>query len=171
MSNLYVTNLTYFDGEGYFFLMERWISTFSSFSISASVLIFILKCKHVIWFYPLSNFVSVKVFNEETKILVIRISRSSSSVLLTSMPFVSKIGKIPAMIQTLHVGGSIRSCEKVLVRYHKMELISSLNKTQNHSKLSLCDQLGRNNYNLLSLRWKEKNPSTISWRFEKFTAG
>lgn len=70
-----------------------------------------------------------------------RIDRSNASMLLTAMPFVLKIGKQSAMLQTLHVGGSMRSCEKMLIRYHKSSIISALTKASNQRTLFVYDTI------------------------------
>uniref|UniRef100_A0A914XS61 Ribonuclease P/MRP protein subunit POP5 n=1 Tax=Plectus sambesii TaxID=2011161 RepID=A0A914XS61_9BILA len=75
---------------------------------------------------------SVKVCNSATATVVARISRGSLEMLANSLCFVRKIGKHPAVIRTLHLGGSMRSCEKALLKIHRRRLLTSLPSAKTH---------------------------------------
>lgn len=77
--------------------------------------------------------ISVKIFNEKTKVVLVRIARDCQEMLAAAIPFVTKLGKVPAVLKTLHIGGSIRSCEKALVKHHRLELHSAFGKAQTDS--------------------------------------
>ncbi|MFH4977530.1 hypothetical protein AB6A40_004239 [Gnathostoma spinigerum] len=77
---------------------------------------------------------NVKVCDKATSITVIRISFDSVNHLLAAIPFVSFIDKVPAVLRTLHVGATMRSCEKALIRINREKLYSSLKSAKNEAE-------------------------------------
>lgn len=65
---------------------------------------------------------SVKYLNPETNIVVVRTKRGTHQLVQSAMAFVKNIGEQEAFFRTLHVGGTIRSCKKFLLTYHKQQL-------------------------------------------------
>ncbi|XP_067679996.1 ribonuclease P/MRP protein subunit POP5-like [Haliotis asinina] len=65
---------------------------------------------------------NVKYLNIGTGMAFIRIRRGAQHLLQTALAFVKKIGNINVSVRTLHVAGTIRSCQKFLIRYHKQHL-------------------------------------------------
>ncbi|VDK85381.1 unnamed protein product [Litomosoides sigmodontis] len=68
---------------------------------------------------------NVKVFDAGTATTIVRISKEFSQQLLSAIPFVCTIDNIPAVLQVLFVGSSIRSCQKALLRINRKNLYSS----------------------------------------------
>ncbi|XP_074651488.1 ribonuclease P/MRP protein subunit POP5-like [Tubulanus polymorphus] len=66
--------------------------------------------------------ISVKYFNEKTNIVLIRAARGSHKLLQSAMTFVQKIGDYSAFFNTIHIGGTIQSCQKFLMKYNKRQL-------------------------------------------------
>uniref|UniRef100_A0A8C4R804 Ribonuclease P/MRP protein subunit POP5 n=1 Tax=Eptatretus burgeri TaxID=7764 RepID=A0A8C4R804_EPTBU len=68
--------------------------------------------------------------NMKTGVVIVRVRKDSLSLLSSALPFVSNVGyppnRVPCHLQTLHVGGSIRSCQKFLIEYHRKTLQSQL---------------------------------------------
>jgi len=54
----------------------------------------------------------VKYFNPETNIAIIRIARDHFRLLWAAITYVVSFGSRDGMMRVVHVGGSIRSCQK-----------------------------------------------------------
>ncbi|CAL8294691.1 ribonuclease P/MRP protein subunit POP5 isoform X1 [Gadus morhua] len=69
---------------------------------------------------------SVKYVNALTGIMLIRCPKSSYRLIWSALPFVTSVElkgrKIPLFLNCLHVGGTIRTCQKFLVRYNTQQL-------------------------------------------------
>jgi len=83
----------------------------------------------------LKNSLSVKVFNEATKIMLVRTSRENWQLLASCVPFIRKLGAgqngMAASVKTIFIGASIRSCERALISYHRHRLLAQLPRAQN----------------------------------------
>uniref|UniRef100_A0A915KZA8 Ribonuclease P/MRP protein subunit POP5 n=1 Tax=Romanomermis culicivorax TaxID=13658 RepID=A0A915KZA8_ROMCU len=95
---------------------------------------------------------SVKVYNSKTEILILRICAEGSKFLLSALPFVTKLKLkksesqftvVPVCLQTLHLGGSLRSCEKSLLKYHRSQIISALKKCKSYGEKESALQIYR----------------------------
>ncbi|XP_039247942.2 ribonuclease P/MRP protein subunit POP5-like [Styela clava] len=79
---------------------------------------------------------SVKYINVYTNIVLIKTRRQFHRLVWSSLPFITYVTenlgkrpkKIPCFLHTLHVGGSIRSCQKFLIKYHRKKLDSILDQ-------------------------------------------
>uniref|UniRef100_UPI00358FFE2A ribonuclease P/MRP protein subunit POP5 isoform X2 n=1 Tax=Myxine glutinosa TaxID=7769 RepID=UPI00358FFE2A len=64
--------------------------------------------------------------NMKTGVVIVRVRKDSLPLLSSALPFVSDVGFPPNRVQcnlhTLHVGGSIRSCQKFLIEHHRKTL-------------------------------------------------
>jgi len=65
---------------------------------------------------------SVKYLNALTRIVLLRVRRGLHHMLIQSLMFVNKLNNQDVFLHTLHISGTIRSCEKFLVRYHYWQL-------------------------------------------------
>lgn len=65
---------------------------------------------------------SVKYANSKTGVIIIRARRGVHSLVLQSLALWQHTGN--AFFRTLHVGGSIRSCQKFLGRHYRQELVA-----------------------------------------------
>ena len=57
----------------------------------------------------------VKYLNLQTNKLIIRCQRSNYRMVWASLTFLTRIGSIETFFRVLHVGGTIRSCQAVLI--------------------------------------------------------
>ncbi|KAM4809502.1 ribonuclease P/MRP protein subunit POP5 [Rhinophrynus dorsalis] len=73
-----------------------------------------------------STSLSVKYLNAYTGIILLRCRKDFYQLLWTSIPFITSLDnrgqRCPCFINTLHVGGTIRSCQKFLIQYNKNQL-------------------------------------------------
>lgn len=65
---------------------------------------------------------SIKMFNPATRIFIARVHRRFHSILGSSLPFITTIGKLKLCIRTLHLSGTIRSALKFLIKFDKEKL-------------------------------------------------
>ncbi|XP_070572976.1 ribonuclease P/MRP protein subunit POP5-like [Ptychodera flava] len=71
---------------------------------------------------------NVKYLNIYTRIVLIRVRRDFYKLLWSALPFIRSIEKKPCFIHTLHLGGTIRSCQKFLLKYSRQKLVVLLQK-------------------------------------------
>lgn len=71
---------------------------------------------------------SVKYVNALTGVLFLRCPKSSYQLIWSALPFITCVGRTPCFITCLHVGGTIRTCQKFLVRYNTQQLHRMLPK-------------------------------------------
>ncbi|KAG7241390.1 hypothetical protein INR49_025590 [Caranx melampygus] len=89
---------------------------------------------------------SVKYLNAHTGIVFLRFPKSCYRLLWSALPFITNIEtrgqKIPCFLNCLHVGGTIRTCQKFLIRYNTQQLHRMLPKCKNEeSSVALCPEL------------------------------
>ncbi|XP_045167996.1 ribonuclease P/MRP protein subunit POP5-like [Mercenaria mercenaria] len=65
---------------------------------------------------------AVRYVDGNSGVVLIRCQRSLLKIVQSSITFVKKINKEDGFLQTIHVGGTIRSCLKFLIRYHRSRL-------------------------------------------------
>ncbi|XP_071946300.1 ribonuclease P/MRP protein subunit POP5-like [Antedon mediterranea] len=71
---------------------------------------------------------NVKYLNPYTRIFIVRSRRRSYKFVSTALPFMKKLLDKPCRITTLHCGGTIRSCQKFLLKYQRQQLSAVLLK-------------------------------------------
>ncbi|KAM8961508.1 ribonuclease P/MRP protein subunit POP5 isoform 2-T2 [Pelodytes ibericus] len=78
---------------------------------------------------------SVKYLNAYTGIILLRCRKDFYQLLWSSLPFITSLEnrgqRYPCFINTLHVGGTIRTCQKFLIQYNKEQLHLLLNNCTN----------------------------------------
>ncbi|KAG9487343.1 hypothetical protein GDO78_007288 [Eleutherodactylus coqui] len=78
---------------------------------------------------------SVKYINAYTGIILLRCRKEFHQLLWTSLPFITSFGnrgqQFACFINTLHVGGTIRTCQKFLIQYNKKQLALLLKNCTN----------------------------------------
>ncbi|XP_071497456.1 ribonuclease P/MRP protein subunit POP5-like isoform X1 [Diadema antillarum] len=65
---------------------------------------------------------TVKYIGLQTDTVLIKIRHRAVKYLTSALPFVKAIGNSPCFLQTLHTAGTIRACQKFLVRYNRRQL-------------------------------------------------
>uniref|UniRef100_A0A096LV81 Ribonuclease P/MRP protein subunit POP5 n=1 Tax=Poecilia formosa TaxID=48698 RepID=A0A096LV81_POEFO len=77
----------------------------------------------------------VKYLNAHTGIVFLRFHKGFYKLLWSALPFITSIecrGQIiPCFLNCLHVGGTIRTCQKFLIRYNTRQLHQMLPKYKN----------------------------------------
>eukprot|EP00079_Xenopus_tropicalis_P008761 XP_002932150.2 PREDICTED: ribonuclease P/MRP protein subunit POP5 [Xenopus tropicalis] len=78
---------------------------------------------------------SVKYLNVYTGVLLLRCRKDFYQLLWSSLPFITSLDnrgqRIPCFINTLHVGGTIRTCQKFLIQYNKNQLLQLMKNCTN----------------------------------------
>ncbi|XP_037113791.1 ribonuclease P/MRP protein subunit POP5 [Syngnathus acus] len=81
---------------------------------------------------------SVKYLNTQTGMAFLRFPKMSYKLLWSALPFITSIEtrwqKIPCFLNCLHVGGTIRTCQKFLVRYNTRQLHRMLPNYKNEEE-------------------------------------
>ncbi|XP_070690222.1 ribonuclease P/MRP protein subunit POP5 [Pempheris klunzingeri] len=86
---------------------------------------------------------SVKYLNAHTGIVFLRFPKRCYRLLWSALPFITSVEtrgqKIPCFLNCLHVGGTIRTCQKFLIQYNKQQLHRMLPKCKNEEeKQQVC---------------------------------
>ncbi|XP_005733604.1 ribonuclease P/MRP protein subunit POP5 [Pundamilia nyererei] len=80
----------------------------------------------------------VKYLNAHTGIVFLRFPKSCYKLLWSALPFITSIEtrgqKIPCFLNCLHVGGTIRTCQKFLIRYNTQQLHRMLPKCKSEEE-------------------------------------
>ncbi|XP_052269995.1 ribonuclease P/MRP protein subunit POP5-like isoform X1 [Dreissena polymorpha] len=74
---------------------------------------------------------TVQYLNPSTNLVMVRCSRDQCKQIQSCLPFVKKIGEVDVFLHTLHLAGTIRSCMKFIVRYHKSQLPLLMSECRN----------------------------------------
>ncbi|KAM5194014.1 ribonuclease P/MRP protein subunit POP5 [Mantella aurantiaca] len=84
---------------------------------------------------------SVKYLNAYTGIILLRCRKDYHQFLWSSLPFISSLDnrgqRYPCFINTLHVAGTIRSCQKFLIKYNRQQLSRLLKNCTNPNERDL----------------------------------
>ncbi|XP_078106387.1 ribonuclease P/MRP protein subunit POP5 [Sander vitreus] len=98
---------------------------------------------------------SVKYLNAHTGIVFLRFPKNCYRLLWSALPFITCIEtrgqKISCFLNCLHVGGTMRTCQKFLIRYNTQQLHRMLPKCKNEEEkqqvqkeILNCSLTGRN---------------------------
>ncbi|XP_042277941.1 ribonuclease P/MRP protein subunit POP5 [Thunnus albacares] len=81
---------------------------------------------------------SVKYLNTHTGIVFLRFPKRCYKLLWSALPFITSVEsrgqKIPCFLNCLHVGGTIRTCQKFLIRYNTQQLHRMLPTCKNEEE-------------------------------------
>uniref|UniRef100_A0A3Q2Q3E8 Ribonuclease P/MRP protein subunit POP5 n=1 Tax=Fundulus heteroclitus TaxID=8078 RepID=A0A3Q2Q3E8_FUNHE len=97
----------------------------------------------------------VKYLNAHTGTVFLRFPKGCYKLLWSALPFITSIESrgqiIPCFFNCLHVGGTIRTCQKFLIRYNTQQLHQMLPKCKNEEEkrqireaILSCTLTGRN---------------------------
>ncbi|XP_061672451.1 ribonuclease P/MRP protein subunit POP5 isoform X2 [Syngnathoides biaculeatus] len=82
--------------------------------------------------------IHVKYLNTQTGMVFLRFPKRSYKLLWSALPFITSIEtryqKIQCFLNCLHVGGTIRTCQKFLVRYNTRQLYRMLPDCKNEEE-------------------------------------
>ncbi|KAM9857856.1 ribonuclease P/MRP protein subunit POP5 [Aulostomus maculatus] len=69
---------------------------------------------------------SVKYLNTHTGMVLLRFPKSCYRLLWSALPFITNIEthrkNVPCFLNCVHVGGTIRTCQKFLIKYNQQQL-------------------------------------------------
>ncbi|XP_041365706.1 ribonuclease P/MRP protein subunit POP5-like isoform X2 [Gigantopelta aegis] len=85
----------------------------------------------------MSNRLSVKYLNPRTNMLLVQTMRSCHLMVMSAMSFIKTIGQHNGFFRTLHVGGTIRSCQKFLIKYHRKEIQQALRQCRSDEETKI----------------------------------
>lgn len=74
---------------------------------------------------------TVKYINVTTRVALIRCPRDYHRAVWAAISMISNVHKVPCAINVLHLGGTIRSCQKFLVRHNQRKLREMIKATHN----------------------------------------
>ncbi|XP_014749924.1 PREDICTED: ribonuclease P/MRP protein subunit POP5 [Sturnus vulgaris] len=81
---------------------------------------------------------TVKYLNAYTGTVLLRCRKDSYRLLCSALPFVrsleSRAQRYPCFLNTLHVGGTIRTCQKFLIQYNRTQLLRLLQNCTNEEE-------------------------------------
>ncbi|NXX95624.1 POP5 protein, partial [Centropus bengalensis] len=81
---------------------------------------------------------TVKYLNAYTGVVLLRCRKDACGLLCSALPFVrqleSRNQRYPCVLNTLHVGGTIRTCQKFLIQYNRRQLLLLLQNCTNEEE-------------------------------------
>uniref|UniRef100_A0A8C3E6B2 Ribonuclease P/MRP protein subunit POP5 n=1 Tax=Corvus moneduloides TaxID=1196302 RepID=A0A8C3E6B2_CORMO len=87
---------------------------------------------------------TVKYLNAYTGTVLLRCRKDSYGLLCSALPFVryleSRAQRYPCFLNTLHVGGTIRTCQKFLIQYNRTQLLRLLQNCTTEGEERQCIQ-------------------------------
>lgn len=87
---------------------------------------------------------SVKYVGLQTNTVLIKVRHRAVKFLTSSLPFVQTIAKTPCCFQTLHIAGTIKACQKFLVKHDRRRLTvlyqSSKNQDEKNAVLASIER-------------------------------
>uniref|UniRef100_G3PGR8 Ribonuclease P/MRP protein subunit POP5 n=1 Tax=Gasterosteus aculeatus aculeatus TaxID=481459 RepID=G3PGR8_GASAC len=90
------------------------------------------------WAPTVLSLSSVKYLNAHTGIVFLRFPKRCYKLLWSALPFITSIEargqSIACFLNCLHVGGTIRTCQKFLIRYNTQQLHRMLPKCKNEEE-------------------------------------
>lgn len=73
---------------------------------------------------------SIKMFNPVTRILIFRVRRQYHSILSTTLPLITSVGKIKLIMRTLKLSGTIRCASKFIIAHDNAVLTNMVHQLQ-----------------------------------------
>ena len=70
-----------------------------------------------------TNSLQVKYLNSHTNLAIIRAPRDDSDLVRTALVMMKEVGGQPCVLKVVHVGGTIRSCQKAAVNFTRSVLM------------------------------------------------
>ncbi|XP_007525333.1 ribonuclease P/MRP protein subunit POP5 [Erinaceus europaeus] len=81
---------------------------------------------------------AVRYLNAYTGIVLLRCRKEFYQLLSSALPFITylenKGHRYPCFLNTLHVGGTIRTCQKFLIQYNRRQLLILLQNCRNEGE-------------------------------------
>ncbi|KAI1900723.1 hypothetical protein AGOR_G00052830 [Albula goreensis] len=81
---------------------------------------------------------AVKYLNAHTGVVFLRCRKSHYKIFWSALPFITSLEsrgqKVPCFFNCLHIGGTIRTCQKFLIRYNSQQLNRMLRYCHNEAE-------------------------------------
>lgn len=78
---------------------------------------------------------SIKMYNSATRLFIVRVYRKYHSLLGSSLPIITTVGKLRVGFRTLRLTGTIRSALKFVIQYDREKLTEIVNVLQATSEM------------------------------------
>ena len=65
---------------------------------------------------------NIKYLNAVTRVLILRCPRNHHKAVWAALTTITSLKKVPCAAHVLHVGGTIRSCQRALVKHNQVKL-------------------------------------------------
>ncbi|KAJ8042766.1 Ribonuclease P/MRP protein subunit POP5 [Holothuria leucospilota] len=83
----------------------------------------------------------LRVFKDpESETAIIRVQRSVAKMLSQMLPFIKEHRKRSILLQTLHVTGTLRACQKFRLKYERRCLLSLLKSSQSEAERKVIQE-------------------------------
>ncbi|KAK2160176.1 hypothetical protein LSH36_138g00026 [Paralvinella palmiformis] len=106
----------------------------------------------------IQRYLNVKYVNPYTNVAIVRTKRGTQDVVSTSLTFLRSLNGSTVVFRTLHVGGTVRSCQKFLAHYHLRQLPQLLHDCKTKSERVAVQKaiLGYNAAKIYSFKRKDE---------------
>eukprot|EP00043_Microstomoeca_roanoka_P001047 m.30622 g.30622 ORF g.30622 m.30622 type:complete len:145 (-) comp10625_c0_seq1:729-1163(-) len=84
---------------------------------------------------------SVKYYCDKTRHYIVRCAREHMNILATTLALITTINNVPCSLQVHHKAGTIRSCQRALIKYNKQQLNQLLASCPPSEREALIAQL------------------------------
>ena len=74
---------------------------------------------------------NVKYLNAITRVFILRCPRDHHKAVWSALTTITSLKKVPCAAHVLHVGGTIRSCQRALVKHNQIKLKEMINIASN----------------------------------------
>jgi ribonuclease P/MRP protein subunit POP5 len=101
----------------------------------------------------------VKYYNSSTNLLIVRAPRADYRLVAASLTFLTNIKGREIQFNFLHVGGSIRSCQKAAIRFNR-EVLTEIWKDQKLLNLNTGQALNEQTQEVMN-KMKEESEKEI----------
>lgn len=118
------------------------------------------------------RYLNVKYVNPYTNMAIIRTKRGTQEIVSASLTFLRTFQGIDVTLRTLHVGGTVRSCQKFLAHYHLRQLPNLLKDCKTQSERAAVHQaiMSYNAVKMYSFKKKDDIANDVTEDMDIFDA-
>ena len=74
---------------------------------------------------------NIKYLNAVTRVMIVRCPRDQHKAVWSAITTITSLKRTPCAAHVIHVGGTIRSCQRALVKYNQQKLKEMIETTSN----------------------------------------
>ena len=74
---------------------------------------------------------NIKYLNAVTRVFILRCPRDHHKAVWAALTTITSLKKVPCASHVLHVGGTIRSCQRALVKHNQLKLKEMIQEASN----------------------------------------